>query len=333
MFYRSLFTLLCLSTTAIFSDFYTVYAHGIIDGPQQMNRFIEAIATDAAHNTALTFPDTIKETKYDINRLASEVSTSLGKPFNRSNMYMGQNQDIQTVHQTVQSHSHDQLILYGCSRGAAAIIGEVSTHNPTNVAAIVLDAAPANMPATLHGKLALLGIHLSYDTTVFSTIFPAYPYNSITPFDAIKNIKNKNLPILLLHSENDLLVSFDHALKLYKELKKEGFTNVYFARIKDGRHSFMLKDKYGNNAPDTCRKPYLQAVHSFYKKYKLPYNPEYATDDMTPYEHNLDQINYEIQKSIHRLQQQYRYSVKRNTVAVILTTAAILLYAYRKASS
>ena len=316
-----LITLLGLFQT-VQPDYHTIYAHGIVDGPAQMNRFNEAINTPA---TALSFPDTQSETGYGINRLVSEISTYCGKPVNRSKMYMGQDKDISTVHEAMQTlQAGMNTVLYGCSRGAATLINYMAQHNPEGVRAMVLDAPPCNMPQATHAILAKLGLHQSWDKALFSNIFPAYPAQATTPLQAVKDINNKELPILLVHSQQDSKVRFINSLYLYLEFKRQGFNHVHLATIPSGRHSFLLQD-------EAVKARYLQAVHSFYKAYGLPHNPEHATANIADYQYDTQQASNEIAAYEQALQEQYEYSQLRNLVATgAAATAALALALYKQ---
>lgn len=309
-----------LYASHVVPNFYTIYAHGIMDKPSQIKRFSEAIVTNQNHTLCVTFPDTQKETGYGINRLISECTTYHKKPMNRSKMHMAGPEDIEALHATIQNvPQNSEIILFGCSRGAATIINELGLHNPSNIAAVILDASPANMPETLHPILAGIGVHQSYDKSIFSTLFPAYSQESISPLEAIKKIQNKQLPILLIHAQNDTKVPYNHALQLYKKLRNHGFTDIYLATIPQGRHAFLLQDQQAKDC-------YLQAVHSFYKKYKLPYNEQYAQNDMTQYQPTLAQVEEKILIAQEALQKQYEQSRLRNLLGISLLSAMLISY-------
>ncbi|HSW75695.1 MAG TPA: prolyl oligopeptidase family serine peptidase, partial [Candidatus Saccharimonadales bacterium] len=207
-----------------------------------------------------------------------------GKTVNRNAMYMGQRADITAICKTMAKiPAQESVILYGCSRGSAAIINYLAKYNPKNVSALVLDSCPASMHDAIAPKLVQLGIDPSNSLSIFTTLFPAYPKNSITPIQAIKDIKNKDLPILLVHSKDDSSVPYEHSLMLYKEFKTQGFGNVHLVSIEKGKHSFLLQDK-------DAEPVYLKAVHSFYKKYNLPYDKSWATDSCDPYNPNIDTL-------------------------------------------
>lgn len=249
----------------------TIYAHGIVDGPQQINRFISAFATQ--HDT-VAFDDCKPCSGYHPQSIFSNiVSKVLGKNLNFSYMYMGQGPDIEKIARKVAEYSPNQpLILYGCSRGASAIINFMAQHNPQfmaqhnpqNVVALVLDAVPADMPATLHPFLKKYYMNPAYAESIFRLIFPAYPKNVTQPIDAIKQIANKNLAILLIHSATDARVPAEHSVALHEEFCKHGFCNVKITILPNGKHSFLLQDP-------AIAPVYLHTVHSFYQTNNLPF--------------------------------------------------------------
>jgi len=309
------------------SDLYTVYAHSIVDTPKQIKRFTDAIITPDHQTTSVTFLDTQKETGYGINRLISEITTYTKKPINRSKMHMAGAQDIQELHKTIESiPQNNNIILFGCSRGAATVINELGQNNPANIIAIILDASPANMSETIHPALAKLGIHTSYDKTIFSTLFPKHEKETITPLESIKKIKDKNLPILLIHSQDDSKVPYSHSLRLYKTFLENGFKHVYLATISQGRHAFLLQDPQ-------IKDIYLQAVHSFYKIHNLPFNEKYAQNDITLYQPRIDDIEKKIKEFEEVLQKEYQTSLYRNIIILGLTLAAcFLIYSAKKSN-
>ncbi|MBI2352924.1 alpha/beta fold hydrolase [Candidatus Dependentiae bacterium] len=305
----------------LYTAYHTVYAHGIIDTTSQIKRFKSAIPTDQEHTTTIVFPDSEKETGYGLNRLISEISTVLRKPVNRSKMYMGTSNDLLAMHHTISKIASDQrIILYGCSRGGATCLSYLAQYNPKNITALILDATPSCMPETIHPFLATIGINSSYDQTIFSTLFPAYQKNSLSPLEAIKQIKNKNIAILLLHSQNDTKVPFIHSMQLYLELKNNGFEHVYLVPFEKGAHAFLLQ------CPES-KQLYLQAVHSFYKKYNLVYDPQLASESLLEkYQPTIENTIEKIKEYQQSIQDKYLKSVQRNTTLAGCAFTLIFLY-------
>lgn len=306
---------------AVLADWHTIYAHGIVDNSTQMNRFSDAISTSS--NFALEFSDAIPAKDWGVNGMIGSLSSFLlGKTVNREKMYMGQGADINTLHEQVSKLSqNDQIILYGCSRGAATIINYMAENNSANVQALVLDACPTDMPATLALILAKLGINPDHALTIFTKIFPAYPKNSIPPIQAIKQIKNKNLPILLLHAQTDSRVSYQNSFMLYQEFKCQGFNQVHLIVLPEGKHSFLLQD-------ETIKPTYLKAVHSFYKTYGLPYDAQWIKEelDLNSLTPNNDVMARAITEYQTKINDTYQNALKRNALTAATISTLIIAY-------
>jgi len=329
-----IFNLLLLSSLYAHGAQYTVYAHGIIDGPAQINRFKDVIATPLV--APVTFPDAQIISGWNLNGIIGQLSSLYGqkvnstnsfygKHINRNAMYMGQEADLEAISATIaQVPTQESMILYGCSRGAAALLTYLGKYNPSNIAALVLDACPADLPATLHIKLASCGIHPTWANTIFTTLFPQYDSSTaITPFNAIALIQNKDLPILLIHSKKDHVVPYIHSLQLYQQLLDHGFTNVHLILVPHGRHAYILQD-------EPVAPLYAQAVHSFYKKYNLPYDATIAQDTMQETmltKEEIEQKTAAYQESI----QNVLYA-KRAIYSAVIAITIMLLYEAKQRS-
>ena len=318
---KLIFLYLSLHLQALSADWHTIYAHGIVDDQTQINRFIDAISTQKT--TAVQFSDAQNSTDWSFQScIGSMVSKILGKPVNPANMHMGQANDIIRLQKIIENTpKNDNLILFGCSRGAATIINSLAESNSNNVKALVLDAIPSDIPATIKPFLANIGIHPNYANTIFSFIFPAYPKNSQTPLQAISKIINKNLPILLLHSKTDSKVSVIHSYKMYQEFVQQGFTNVHLIVLPEGAHSYLLQN-------EKVKELYLQAVHHFYKKYNLPYDAAWTKEEFNWKTYRPDNIERQIECYEKNIAIMYRKTLIKYatsvTIAAIITAALLL---------
>lgn len=320
---KLIFFFAILHLHSLTADWHTIYAHGIIDDQTQIQRFIEAISTP--QTTTVEFCDAQKAANWGLNGyVGSLCHTILGKNINRANMCMGQTNDITTLHNVIQNQCpNDSLILYGCSRGAATIINTLTQNHYSNIKALVLDATPADMPATIKPMLAKLGINPDYADTIFSIIFPAYPKNSTTPLQAIQHIANKDLPILLIHSLTDQKIPVQHSYQLYQEFIRQGFTNVEIVILPEGAHSYLLQN-------EKIKPLYLQAVHSFYKKYNLPHDTAWAQQNFDQFKHSFENLEYELDCYHKSIEATYKKTIiKYFTFA---TVAAIIIALFLKQS-
>jgi dienelactone hydrolase len=248
--------------------------------------------------------------------LIAYAGSRWNKNINRSYAYLGQGPDITAIAEHVEKYiSPDTPItLFGCCRGGSAALNYVAEFNPKNLKAIVLEAVPASMPWAMHAFLAKCGIPMSYDERFLKMMFPAYPAASIPPIDALQNIQNKKLPILILHSKIDKNIPFVHALKLYKAFKDNGFENVHLVSF-EGQHAYLLRD---------AREKYLTAVHSFYKQYGLAHKAEYATKDMSFYAYDMQESQREIEAYEQGLKHQTKKTQKTLTRTGVLALGGLV---------
>lgn len=247
----------------------TIYCHGVGDNSSQINDY-EGLVMHPSK--AVEFPDAQSPRGFR-NTLIYMLCDKLWnkKHINRENMFMGQGKDIETIAQEI--IPTENYILFGLCRGGAAIINYMALYNPDNIQALVLDEVPANMFDIVEKivfmdkngkKIPSTPIQLE---RWFRWCFPLYPKNSKNTINTIPFIKNKDLPIFLSYAIKDTTFHFpSSAWKNYIAFKKAGFKNVYLCQLQN----------YGQNAQGQDREIYLKSLHSFYKKFGLPYNPEYA---------------------------------------------------------
>lgn len=301
-----------------FSPVTTAYIHGFTGKPSGALKMAQAFP-NADNFYAPALPDTQPETGYGFNRLISYLSSLKNKNINRSHAYMGQGKDIQAIHtQVEQTIGEQSMILYGICRGGSAALNYVAKHNPKNLKAMVCEAMPGDLPATLHKTLCKVGLPTKADKTVFRLLFPAYSKNAVTPIQAIAKIANKNLPILLLHSREDTVIPFVQTLELYLAFKSNGFNNVHIV-VLPGRHAYLLEES---------QQDYLTAVHSFYRHYGIAHDVKYATADMKSYDYDVNQAQQEIVAFYESLQEQQQKA--RNVLASFSPAGLVAMTVYKK---
>ena len=312
--------------TNIKSDYYTVYSPGIVDGPNGVKRFNEAICSEKKFIRTVSFHDISQfETGYGINRIISEIALKFNRPVNRSKMYLGGLKDVQVFCDEIKHiNEQDNIIVLGCSRGGATTVSAFGIYNFKNISAVILDGCPADMLLTADPMLAQIGLGSLFKSSIFSIVFPSFCQDYITPLQSIKKIINKNLPILLIHSQDDYIVSYIHSLKLYKEFIQQGFNNVYIVLTKKGRHAFLLQSPESKDL-------YLRAVHSFYKKYNLPYNAKFAVENMDLYKPSLNFIDEKILECEKNLQQ-LLYK-RRLLFFELILSSSLAYFAYKNISN
>lgn len=157
-----------------------------------------------------------------------------------------------------------KLILYGASRGAAAIFDYAALYAPADIGALVCEGIFDTVSHTAQAGSWSTGIKVgllkNFGVTDFKKegIAPIFVYNNLP----------KDMPIALITSHADVIVPFTCTYKLYQKLKKAGFMHVHLLVLENPTHNryAFCQEK------DT----YQSFIHAFYKKYNLPHIPAYA---------------------------------------------------------
>jgi len=271
----------------------TLFCHGIVDNKTQINRYKNYVQEPSI---AFDFPDVQKPKGWNFNTFLFNSSAIFSKkPINRSSMFMGQDQDITTLKDQVDIKK--SYILYGISRGGATVINYLAQHNPKNIAAVIIDGSPADMISTIDAIQSTIGHRFITDRTkqkrMFNMLFPAYPIDSVPSHEAISSIKNKSLPIFIVHSHQDTKVHIESAWQFYCAFKEAKFTHVYLCELENGLHALYMHGIDKNI--------YLHALHSFYKRHGLAYNQKYSIinlKDLQPSVHEIEKKLTEYYKDL-----------------------------------
>ena len=115
---------------------------------------------------------------------------------------------------------------------------------------------------SLMHKKGLTWVPLSYGETIAEYIFKKYTRYGKSPENCVECIA-KNIPILIICSEQDTLVPAHSSFNVYKKLRESGHEHVYFFSTKHGKHAAILSGTDGHL--------YADVVNAFYKKYNLPH--------------------------------------------------------------
>ena len=300
----------------------TLFCHGIVDSKSQADRYQDFLQEP---KIAFDFPDAQEPSGLNFNNLIFHSCAFCGKkPVNLEKMYMGQGPDITTLKNQIDPD--ESYILYGLSRGGSTVINYLAQNNPTNVQAVVLDAAPADMVSTVNILQHSIGYKFAptrdYQEYIFNTLFPAYPRNSTTPLQDIGHIKNKDLPIFIVHSHQDTRVHISSAWQLYLAFKQENFANVYLLELTHGVHAHYMKGSERNI--------YLDALHSFYKENSLSHNPQLTTTNLEKLQPTSSEISKKLQNYYEQIESTYQKQSEfnKNIIAGLLLISGIT-YLYR----
>ena len=269
----------------------TIFCHGICGDSKQVNYYKDQILEPYK---SVSFADTQKPTGINLNSLIYYICK---KKFNRKNinrkkMFVSYGKDIETVKNEI--NPDESYILYGFSRGGATIINYIAQYNPENIRALVLDETPADFLDVVERLIFTNKKGVVTPSTPIQReqwlrfLCPLFPKGAKPPIKNITGIKNKDVPIFLIYAKKATLFHFpSSSLKNYIAFKRAGFKNVYLCEVQE----------HAQKAKGDDKKLYIQSLHSFYKKYDLPYNPEHAilTQD------ELDELQPSIKEICKRL--------------------------------
>ncbi len=169
---------------------------------------------------------------------------------------LGQEKCMQLMGDAVNGITGDKCLIFASSQGAATALNYLAMHyKGTKIKGLVLEGPLMSGNSTIHhtmnsklagkfskiGKFPLSRYWLPYAAKI------AFPWYAPSGTQAIKNLKNipKDIPIVIIHSNNDHQVPFDDACALYYGLRKNGNNNVYFLRFNADAH---LNTLYLNKA-------------------------------------------------------------------------------------
>lgn len=180
-----------------------------------------------------------------------------------------------------QEQTHNGVIGYGYSRGAATWLTTLGTGNAPYMPNVLIVEAPfatthnTSLFAFIKSSLQSLAELFAFDQTttdhllkrIVGSFFQQHDVGGTQPINVVANIPH-DLPILLVHAQDDAVIPIDDSRKLYLELVKSGHKHVYLLELPEGGHGLCLWGPYGEL--------YRNVVHTFYQKYNLPYNPDFA---------------------------------------------------------
>lgn len=198
------------------------------------------------------------------------TKTGLGQHNEIMGLQSAYNQTITTL--DASEDKNKDIILVGISRGATSILNFMGLHRPTRVKAVIVES-PFDSTRTIAKnmlKRCSLDAVPGMQTIAHGIISGIFWRHSINGAQAINSVEaiDKNLPILLVCSQQDTIVPAESTIALYKKLKATGHQNVHLFVAQHGRHGRIL------HGPDGTA--YQYAVHAFYKKYGLSYDPKLA---------------------------------------------------------
>ncbi|MFH1832104.1 MAG: hypothetical protein ABH827_04885 [bacterium] len=202
---------------------------------------------------------------------------------------LGQNDDINVIVKQLETCFKEKKEVVGVavSKGAATwinTIGWLAELRPkylAHIKALVLEspfATPATIPVHAFGNF--LGIERLINMFGCSQVpeefvrsqYKNYNPKGITPLKAIttqwcKDAVDRNMVVVFLHSKKDRLISINDSRRLYIELKKLKFKNVYLIEIAAGEHANICFDSRWHVKEDILEK--LSVIYAYNKLFKI----------------------------------------------------------------
>lgn len=294
----------------------TLFCHGIISDKNQLDLYpAELLPSSSSFN----FEDAQIPEGHNLNHTIFKICDSFGKRVNRNCMHMGYGNDISTLTSNIDPKK--ETILYGLSRGGSTIINCLAQENPSNITGVILEATPCDVVSAVESIQHATGIpfapHRTLQEMFFKIAFPSYKLNTTPTINRIKNIQNKNLPILIIHSQDDRRVHISSSWKLYIELKNLGFTKVYFSELTTGKHGFYIQGE--------CKEKMSHDIQAFIEGI--------TSSNFTSMPTSLSPDTQQVQKTLNEYNQtiatQYTIKKIRNS---IIAFAGAALYFYARSS-
>ena len=219
------------------SDTVVVFVHGIIEGPNQFEDFIEK-AKDKVDTVNLLLPG----------------HGATGKDFAKSSLKEWKQHVFKTVEGLEENYKH--IILVGHSRGTLLAI-ECAMHYPQSIKALFLLAIPLCIRLKYQGMINSLKVALDLvkaeDTLAvaakkacsierqpllyYVTWLPRYVELFRIAYTTRQLVSQLKLPIFIFQSEQDEFVSM-RSLKYFKGMK-----NVQIATLKESGHFYYVEEE------------------------------------------------------------------------------------------
>lgn len=182
-----------------------------------------------------------------------------------SKINIGQRNDIRCLEKTYSDHilkyPDSNVIIYGASRGAAAVFNFIAKRKPKRVRAVVLEGIFDSVHNLLKKKIGCF--HGVIEKLL--TLTTSYKKDGEAPINNANKIP-KDLPILLITSRADDGVPLSCTLNLYRALKANQHKNVYILVLSRSCHVGYICDD------EDDKKIYEAVVHAFYKHFNLPHD-------------------------------------------------------------
>ncbi len=162
---------------------------------------------------------------------------------------IGGKSDLDALHERLDNVDiNSKKILYGVSRGALVVARYASStnNNLQNVCAIILEGGPISIHEVIKQKVEkiipflLLQQFIILFTMAILQLFTNFKSNQENLDDTWVQKLPKNIPILIITSLHDNIVNWEHARKIYAQIKETH--NVKLVTLSQVGHNHYSKD-------------------------------------------------------------------------------------------
>lgn len=250
----------------------TIFVHGYEDSHQQAYQYVGSAKINGIYYnnpySIITTPSLATFNFADAGQNKLRL--------NRKESSLAQHNELATLFRVMQKitrkHPTRDIVLVGLSRGASTIINFLAFCPQFKIKAVVLESPFGHLRDIITNFVSMLGLERipginDIGMMLAQSLFPLFDKNSIHPIDLVSEI-TQYIPILIVASSEDKLVPISSSHSLYEKLVVSNHQNVYFLRVKHGKHAAILSGK--------SAQLYQDVVHAFYNKFGLPSNPEFV---------------------------------------------------------
>lgn len=173
---------------------------------------------------------------------------------------LGQDADLQQIHTSylniINRDKDAKIICFGVSRGACAMINYLALYKPANVKGAILEGASSCMEDIVENSF---GLGYMMNLVKYYALMYITSYKSTGPKAVELVVKlPRDIPILMVTSQNDWVVPYQCSVKMYEETIAAGYTNIELVVLEKPGHN----DYSSNNDTDT--KVYMDKLDKFF---------------------------------------------------------------------
>jgi len=164
------------------------------------------------------------------------------------------------------SSDAEPCILYGVSRGAAATLNALATHQYQNVRLVILEGCFTSVTKVIRNQFgSILSPLVEFGLSLATDYKPGH----MRPIKSCAKISTQ-VPIGFVTSKRDTLVPPSTTMRLVEKLRRAGHEHVHVLTLRQSPHGrYVFTDAIDREA-------YLLWLHALYKHYDLPHIPDLA---------------------------------------------------------